>query len=128
MVLIERLEVDGGIMPDWDIKDKDGVLREKWRIPDNLVQYYNGDGTPNGVPVAMTPEQVKAVTQYIERRDLFPIALNAYTINEAYLALVAAGTATTPQTIAQVGRLTEQINVLMKLVLVDVLKLPGSQG
>lgn len=108
----------------------DGVIRESWdtSLQPPMVQFFNGDGTPMGDPVEMTPEQVQAVNQKVERAQLFTAALQAYTINEQYLALVSTGTATTAQTIQQVGRLTEQVNALMKLVIVDILKVPGSGG
>lgn len=115
-------------MATWEVKGDNEVVREVWDNVTNTVQYFNGDGSPNGEPQDLTPEQVDVLNKLIEQRNLFGAALNAYEGNNTFLGLVQAGTITTQQYLAQVVRLTEQNNAIMKLLVVDVLKLPGSRG
>lgn len=107
----------------------DGVLRERWdNTAPGSMQRFDGAGNPEGVPEPITASQLDVLNKKIERRDLLAAALNAYNSNTAYLAGVTAGTVTTAQALAQVARLTEQVNALIKLVGQDILNLDGSQG
>lgn len=112
-------------MATWDVTIE-GVLRERWdNTAPGSVQCFNGDGSPNGDPQPITPVQLDRLNKLIERRELKASALNAHQNNQTYLA---KGTWTANEAIAQVEKLTQQVNALIKIVGQDVLNLDGSKN
>jgi hypothetical protein len=121
-------------MAQWEVT-VNGVRRELWdntyqiTVDDvtttGAVQYYNGDGEPNGEPQPISTEQLDRLNTLIERRELLASAISAHQANEAYLA---KNPPTTAEALAQVRTLTQHVNALIKIVGQDVLNLDGRRG